>query len=183
MFCPKCGTENADGSKFCRSCGTNISLVPQALGGQLPQEQSDNSAMDWESRTSRRRRRRHSSNSPSISYGVSKIFVGIAFIIVALALSNTPFGWSWWFWMLIPALGALGKGIGEIVQYKSEQKKNLLQTPIQQQQPAFQPPRQVGSLPPRYNTTEFMNAPPSITENTTRHLGAEAHTKVFEERN
>lgn len=182
MFCPKCGTENADGSKFCRSCGTNISLVPQALTGQLPQEQSDTGATDWETSRMSRRRRRRAANCPSISYGVSKIFVGIAFIIVALALSNTPFGWSWWFWMLIPALASLGKGIGEIIQFKSEQKKNLLQTPIQQQ-PAFQPPRQAANLPPRYNTTEFMNAPPSITENTTRHLGAEAPAKVFEERN
>lgn len=181
MFCPKCGTDNADGSKFCRACGTNISLVPQALSGQLPQVQKDNSAIDWEMLGMSRRRRRRYSSSPSMSYGFSKLFMGIAFIVVALALSTTPFGWSWWFWMLIPAFGAVGKGIGEIVQVRSEQKKNMLQPPTQQQ-PLFQPTQQVNSLP-RLNTTEFMDAPPSITENTTRHLGAEMPTKVFEDRN
>ena len=34
MFCPKCATQNIDGASFCRVCGANISLVPQALSGQ-----------------------------------------------------------------------------------------------------------------------------------------------------
>ena len=34
MFCPKCATQNLDGASFCRSCGANISLIPQALAGQ-----------------------------------------------------------------------------------------------------------------------------------------------------
>ncbi|WP_048063142.1 zinc-ribbon domain-containing protein [Methanococcoides burtonii] len=29
MFCPKCGAENRDDSKFCVSCGTNFSLSDQ----------------------------------------------------------------------------------------------------------------------------------------------------------
>jgi len=37
MFCPKCATQNVDGAHFCRSCGANISLVPQALTGQIAQ--------------------------------------------------------------------------------------------------------------------------------------------------
>ena len=36
MFCPKCATQNLDGASFCRSCGANISLIPQALAGQVP---------------------------------------------------------------------------------------------------------------------------------------------------
>lgn len=31
MFCPKCGAE-AGATKFCRSCGTNLSVVSNALG-------------------------------------------------------------------------------------------------------------------------------------------------------
>jgi len=30
MFCPKCGKENSDGTKFCASCGTNIEIVAGA---------------------------------------------------------------------------------------------------------------------------------------------------------
>ena len=36
MFCPKCASQNVDGAHFCRACGANISLVPQALTGQFP---------------------------------------------------------------------------------------------------------------------------------------------------
>ena len=35
MFCPKCATQNLDGASFCRGCGANISLVSQALNGQM----------------------------------------------------------------------------------------------------------------------------------------------------
>ncbi len=35
MFCPKCAAQNLDGASYCRVCGANISLVPQALTGQL----------------------------------------------------------------------------------------------------------------------------------------------------
>lgn len=35
MFCPKCGSNQSDGKKFCTGCGTNLLLVSQALTGQL----------------------------------------------------------------------------------------------------------------------------------------------------
>lgn len=39
MFCPKCGAEALDGQRFCKSCGTNLQLINNALrggeGGQL----------------------------------------------------------------------------------------------------------------------------------------------------
>lgn len=176
MFCPKCGTDNADGSKFCRACGVNISLVPQALSDGLPQEKKkedyDWSDWDWSDLSNLRHLKR-----ASISSGTSKAFLGLAFLIIAIILSTSPMGWSWWYWMLIPAFAMLGKGIGEIWQAKSEEKKALL-TKQTQQQLQFQPAQQINSLPPR-NTTEFINAPPSITENTTRHLGVEMPTKIF----
>ena len=37
MFCPKCAAQNLDGASFCRVCGANVSLIPQALSGQLPE--------------------------------------------------------------------------------------------------------------------------------------------------
>lgn len=33
MFCPKCGIETVEGHKFCKSCGTNLQLVSDALEG------------------------------------------------------------------------------------------------------------------------------------------------------
>ena len=37
MFCPKCGSNQGEGKKFCTVCGTNLLVVSQALTGQLPQ--------------------------------------------------------------------------------------------------------------------------------------------------
>ncbi|MGH9800855.1 MAG: zinc-ribbon domain-containing protein [Blastocatellia bacterium] len=39
MFCPKCGSNQSDGKKFCTVCGTNLFIVSQALTGQLTQPQ------------------------------------------------------------------------------------------------------------------------------------------------
>ncbi len=38
MYCPKCGAQNAEDVKYCRVCGVNLSLVPKALSGELPQD-------------------------------------------------------------------------------------------------------------------------------------------------
>lgn len=35
VYCPKCGNASADGSRFCRKCGTNLEAVSRALTGQL----------------------------------------------------------------------------------------------------------------------------------------------------
>lgn len=31
MFCPSCGKDNSEGSKFCASCGTNLEVISRAL--------------------------------------------------------------------------------------------------------------------------------------------------------
>src|SRR5687767_3486150 len=36
MFCPKCGLQNGDGTKFCRGCGSDVSSVPAALAAKRP---------------------------------------------------------------------------------------------------------------------------------------------------
>ncbi len=40
-YCPKCAAQNAEDAKYCRACGANISLVSQALSGQLPVDRND----------------------------------------------------------------------------------------------------------------------------------------------
>jgi hypothetical protein len=37
MFCPKCGSNQGEGRRFCTVCGTNLAAVSQALTGQIPQ--------------------------------------------------------------------------------------------------------------------------------------------------
>src|SRR5690242_14767609 len=99
MFCPKCATQNMDGASFCRACGANISLVPQALTGQLPQ------ATEPFGRHHRRLRR----SQPTVEEGIRQLMSGFGFLFVSLAIARfAPAGHIWWFWLLIPAFTLLG---------------------------------------------------------------------------
>jgi hypothetical protein len=105
--------------------------------------------------------------------------MGIGFLVVALAIAlfgRDSGGNTWWFWMLIPAFLFLGKGIGEFIQAK-QQGKSLPSPPASLISGA--PARNVSALPPR-DTAELVRSPPSVTEGTTRHLGAEAPTRYLD---
>jgi zinc-ribbon domain len=168
MFCPNCGAQNADEAKFCRACGTDISLVPQAVTGQLATRLNDDED-DWQGRHRRRDRRK---GPPSIERAVRSFIMGLAFIFVAFAvLSWVPAGRIWWFWMLIPAASMIADGISTYIRV-AENKKRLPPTSYVPVQPAVQPPPRASALPPR-DTGEIIQ-PPSVTEATTRHLNVPA---------
>lgn len=158
MYCPSCGERNLDDVKFCRVCGVNLSLVPQALTGQLPQEP-----------IGKHGRRRDRTKPSSMESAIQKGFGGLGFIFVAFAaLFFGPAGRIWWFWMLIPAFGMLGKAFSEYYSVKNSQQ-NFQQTnqPPQYQQPAIAPPPTPVNFRPR-NTGEMVQPPPSVTESTTK---------------
>jgi hypothetical protein len=169
MFCPKCATNNLDGARFCRSCGADISLVPQALAGHLPVEQ--NVALDEVLRHRRRRR-----GTPSLDKAVKNIFMGVGFLIVSIVLSFTPMGRFWWYWMLIPAFSMLGGGVAEWMRVKQAQPRTLPSGSMPQALGAPPPLPRAGDLPGR-NTAELVMPPPSVTEGTTRLLEDEAPTR------
>jgi hypothetical protein len=168
MFCPKCATQNLEGASFCRSCGANISLIPQALTGQIPE------AVPSDSRRDKRARRR--GKELSLDHSFKNIFMGIGFLIVAIALSRS-IGAGWWFWLLLPAFSMMGTGIAQYIRLKEQEKKNMIvSSPLNQTLPdqrTYAAPRNL----PRRNTGELMPPVPSVTEGTTRHLGAEAQTR------
>ena len=173
MFCPKCGAQNADDARFCRSCGTDISLVPQAVTGQLAQRLSE--ADEDEEVFSRRGRRRRGKGRPTIERAVRSIIMGLAFVFVAFAVRGwAPAGNIWWFWMLIPAASMLADGVGTYFRLQ-EEKKRLAPPTYVAPQPSFQPQPRASALPPR-NTGEII-PPPSVTEGTTRHLNVPADRK------
>ena len=172
MFCPKCASHNLEGASFCRVCGANISLVPQALTGQLPEKTNEVNL----SRAEKRHRKRQD-REVSLDSAFRSAFMGLGFLFVAIALSFSVVGRVWWFWMLIPAFSMMGTGIAQYIRFKEQQKKAL---PISATpSPAFQPPHTPTALPKR-NTGELMPPPPSVTEGTTRHLGAEVPTRTLD---
>jgi hypothetical protein len=182
MYCPQCATDNLDNASFCRGCGSNISLVPQALTGTLPAA-ADSAEDDDDSRDARRRRRRKdkSKRPPSIEHGIKNIFMGIAFIIVALSVGIfAKGGHDWWFWMLIPAFAMLGGGVAELARLKLEKDAGLPAVPRQATLPAAPVAQQRPSVLPPRNTGEMIPQPPSVTERTTRHLGVERPARQVE---
>lgn len=167
MFCPKCGAQNVDGASYCRSCGANISLVPQALTGQLPV--SDPS--EWSKRSRKKQRR-----EPSIEEAIRTITMGVAFIIISILVGKyAPGGSVWWFWLLVPAFGCFAKGFGELGRLRMSQNQSR-----NSGQPQLNTVRQQDLPPPK--TGDLMPPAPSVTEGTTRHLGHEARTRQLDSR-
>lgn len=170
MFCPKCAAQNLDGASYCRVCGVNISLVPQALTGQLSQADAEGLSL------SDKRALRRDSKHASLDIAFRNAFMGVAFLIVSIALAFSPIGRAWWFWMLLPAFSLMGTGVAQYIRLKEEQKRAMTgSVPVQSFQPAMQPALRANSFP-RSNTGE-LRPPASVTEGTTRHLGAEAPTR------
>ncbi|HEX6283595.1 MAG TPA: zinc-ribbon domain-containing protein [Pyrinomonadaceae bacterium] len=167
MFCPKCATQNLEGASFCRTCGANISLVPQALTGQLVQPPVEEVVDDSCGRRGRRRQL-------TLDVAFKNMFLGVAFVIIAIVLSRT-IGAGWWFWMLIPAFSLMGTGIAQYIRIKDRETRVPLGAA--RVQPVM--PRRTEDAFPR-RTDELRPPVPSVTEGTTRHLGVEPPTRHLE---
>ena len=103
--------------------------------------------------------------------------MGFAFLIIAIALSFSRMGMAWWFWLLIPAFSMMGTGLAQYIRVREFEKRRLgTDTYVQ---PSLQYPPRMTAFPAR-NTGELIAPPASVTEGTTRHLGAEAPTKHFD---
>ena len=168
MFCPKCAAQNLEGASFCRACGANISLVPQAMTGQLVQTPPAEEMLDESCK--RRGRRRQL----TLDTAFKNMFIGVAFLVISIALSRT-IGAGWWFWMLIPAFSLLGTGIAQFIRIRERDKRLLMMPPRMQPVLSRQEP-----APLRRRTDELRPPVPSVTEGTTRHLGVEAPTRHLE---
>jgi len=169
MFCPKCGGQNPETGKYCRTCGTDLGNVSSALQGRPPSQQllsRKGKPIHWEG-------------------AITKFFTGLAFLIVSIVLAFTGMGRGWWFWLLIPAFGSLGSGIAQYVQLRKTEKANLAFQGVQQQnafapvQNTALPPQQTEWVAPesRYKTGDLV--PPSVTDNTTRHLELDSEGKTM----
>ena len=151
MYCPSCASQNNDDAKFCRTCGSNLSLISQALTGELPQV-----------RHGKHGKTEHKS-PPSVANAVATIFGGLGFVAAAFGcLYYAPAGHIWWFWMFIPAFGAIGKGVAEWVSAKQ------LQPPAARPAQMAPPRLDTSQLPPQRIPSELPAPPSSVTESTTR---------------
>jgi hypothetical protein len=120
--------------------------VPQALTGQLVRPNEETSVVQEHGR----RRGREL----TLDQAFKNIFLGVAFLFIAIVLSRT-IGRGWWFWMLLPAFSMMGTGIAQAIRIREREKRNT---------PALPPP------PARHTEQLMPPSVPSVTEGTTRHL-------------
>ncbi len=171
MFCPKCGTQNPDDGKFCRSCGVDLANVNAAISGELTK--TDESCVTG---------RRGPRNADQLfADAMRSIVTGVGFFVVScvLYLTNVANGRAWFWALLIPAFTLLAKGISDYVRSRrmDRSRQQMVAQPSVNQVAGFQattlPPAQTTFIAPaesRYNTGDLV--PPSVTDNTTRHLEA-----------
>jgi zinc-ribbon domain len=169
MYCPKCGAANIEDAKFCRGCGADIALVPQALTGHLPEKRAVGYDVEGKPYDESGQRIRKRKEAPRLDKAITNIFTGVGFLLVALCVFLfAPAGRLWWFWMLIPAFTSLGGGVAEYARFK-QSKSEEVRLPGVDSRPAMPPPPARVSAIPQRNTSELV-PPPSVTEGTTRHL-------------
>ncbi len=176
MFCPKCGTQNIEGVRFCRNCGVALSIVNDAISGNLPAQQPLPTYID--------RKGRVRSNDPDQIYSaaIRNLVMGMGFLVISILLAATGVagGHSWWWAMLFPAFASLSNGVSQMAKVRRLEKyrnpnSNVTQNQFPSSQPnATLPPQQTSyvndfSSSELYKTGDLV-MPPSVTENTTRHL-------------
>jgi hypothetical protein len=177
VFCPKCGVKNVDDARFCRACGADISLVPQALTRSLPEGAFGVlDVEDGESGGSKKRKHKPA-KPPTLEKGLSKCMEGVAFLIIFLVGYFYFFPAIFlWIWLIIPALANFGEGVGQIIRSRNVDNALPPRAPFAGGELPTTYAHAAGELPARA-TSEIITPPPSVTEETTRHLGAAGPAK------
>ncbi|HEU4598092.1 MAG TPA: zinc-ribbon domain-containing protein [Pyrinomonadaceae bacterium] len=170
MYCPKCGVHNLEDAKFCRACGADIRLVPQALTGHLPEGAFGVDEVEELEEKGRKERKYKFKKPPTLEKGLENVFCGLAFIIIFLLGFFYMRGlFMVWVWAIIPAMTCIGEGIGQIIRARSAQHAL---PPADTFRPASPLPHAPARELPAADTSEIKRPPASVTENTTRHLAA-----------
>jgi hypothetical protein len=143
--------------------------VPQALQGTLQPaapEKLENGKVGKGGREKKR-------SPATVDEGLKSLFTGFGLFIIFL-VGLFVFRGAFWLtiWFIIPALANVGEGIGQLI--RARQGGPLLPAASPHEGENFPPApfapvvRELSSP----DTTEFVDAPASVTDGTTRHLDA-----------
>ena len=154
MYCPKCGLQNTDATKFCRSCGGVLSGVMATVEGK-----PTGSKFSLEERS-----------VILYSRGVRGVLTSVAFLVITGLMF--AFGGDLKLYWLIPVAAAMVILAGSIARFV--QASGYKKIAEKGQRPAELTAGQAGFLdpPPRtfYDTDGLADKPFSVTERTTNLL-------------
>jgi len=174
MFCPKCGSNQGEGRRFCTICGTNLAAVSQALTGQI-QPPSHMPPISHPLEVER-----HRAKERGVGVGLSVVGGGIvalkffSFIFSGPFRGDSPFGCLTFVGFILLAIG-----ISKIIASRLPSAANRAapaphQTHSIQQanpHPVFSAPTDVGPSVPKTSELEPIGGhAPSAIEDETRHL-------------
>lgn len=169
MYCPHCGTQNAQETKFCRGCGEDLRLVSQAVTKSLPlmiahrvDEAIDRGRGGW--RSYQLFRTEHRKAFSQILMGLSSLFV-IVWILL-LGHGNVSFASGF---LLVMTLSLLLTSVHDLW----TKKRRGEQTHETQELPSSLGTKE---LPASHEVPTV-----SVTESTTRKLKVQARRKTRED--
>jgi hypothetical protein len=141
--------------------------VPQALTGRLARDEEDDDDRDLP----------ELSPEESVERGVRKLVFGICYLVIFM-VTMFYFRQFWWmtFWFVFPAVSKISAGVGLLAKHAWRQSGHLpggIKTTAQLRanETSALPNFRLNEVAPA-DTAEIVQYPPSITEGTTRHLGA-----------
>ena|SRR5215468_2176046 len=176
MFCPKCGSNQGEGKRFCTVCGTNLAAVSQALTGGIPQPNYYAAPFPHPLEVKRQR---------DMAKGVRFTIIGggiVAWQFFSFVFSSHFRGSPLGFWAFIGFI-LLAVGVSKIIASRPPSVANS-PTPAPHQthsmqrtgsHPVYSAPTAVGPSVPQTSELDPVgrhatSAAPSVTEDDTRHL-------------
>jgi hypothetical protein len=180
MFCPKCGSNQGEGRRFCTVCGTNLAAVSQALTGQIPQSNYYAAPTPHQLEVERLEAQRRHDMAKGVRFSIIGggivAFKFFSYIFFDMFRGGSPIG----FWTFI-GFNLLAIGISKILTSRPPSAVNSpapapaqTQTHSMQQpnpHPVFSAPTSVGQSVPQTSELDPVGRyTPSATEDETRHL-------------
>jgi len=159
MYCPKCGAQAADETKYCRACGQSLTLIAQVMMKYTLANNDDQQKLEK---------------------AIKNTSLGAGFLIVSIviaAVAPSPVNWALCFstliaamiWLSLGVAGILGRAISGSRPTSSVDRVTVKETaPILSELPSGGAAGELVGLTP----------PSGVTEVTTRNLEAGAgHSK------
>ena len=177
MYCPRCATQNLDGAKFCRACGTNLETVALALAQQLDLTQSGKDAPTKPTAAKNKFEKRSEGLTKIVR--ASGLICASGLVGAALALfSNKPDWIIFWLifaaWMACWGVISFVSGIADLIEsrFSPLHERHTAVETVSQTTPLRSGDQEI-LLP---SATPKLSLPSSITEHTTELLNGQHPT-------